>query len=159
MSLFFPVSALALGSGLLLAASLLNEELLLLLASTLFFGSVFYRLRPSVAAWMVAQADELYGSLGILLELRLLRLAALLGLVRRLVALDRFLDRFLLGLFPLFRTLPAGGFLPLLGSLRRDLEALPAFLDRLAQRRRLRVLAGLLGDFTRLLGDRLTLTP
>jgi hypothetical protein len=159
MALFFPFGALALGSGLFLMADLLNEEFLLLLASTLFFGTVFGRLRPPVAAWMAAQADELYDSLGTLLELRLLRLSALLGLGRRLAAMIRFLDRFLLGLFPLFRPLPAGGFPLLLGSLRGDFETLPGFLDRLARRQRLRILAVLLGDFGRLLGDRLVLTP
>lgn len=159
MVLFFPFGALALGSVLFLMADLLNEEFLLFLASTLFFGTVFGRLRPPAAVWMAAQADELYDSLGTLLELRLLRLSALLGMGRRLAALVRFLDRFLLSLFPLFRPLPAGGSLLLLGSLRGDLETLPVFLDRLARRRRLLVLAVLLGDFGRLLGDRLALTP
>mgnify|MGYP001262148929 CR=1 FL=1 len=159
MPLLLPFGALVLGGTLLSLSSFLNEELLLLLASTLFFGTVFSQLRGSAASWLEAQADELYGSLGALLELRLLRLAALLGLGRRLLGSVRFLDRLLLSLVPLFYPLPAGGFLPLLGSLRRDLEALPSLLDRLAQRRRLRALAVLFGDFSRVLGDRLALTP
>ena len=159
MPLILPFGALFLGSVLLPLSGLLNEELLLLLASVLFFGAVFNRLRQPVAGWSASQADEVYGSLGVLLEMRLLRLAALLGLGRRLLAVASLLDRLVLSLFPLFRPFPVGGSPLLVGSVRRDLEVLPSLLDQSAQRLRLRTLAVLLGDFGRLLGDRLVLTP
>jgi len=159
MPLLFPLAAVLLGTALLLLRGSLSEELLLLVASTIFFGTVFVRLRPLVASWVGAQADELYGSLATLLELRLLRLAGLVGLGRRLVALVRSLDRLLVALAPLFlRGLPPSP-LPLVGLPGRQLATVPGALDRLARQRRLRLLSVALVGFGSLLGDRLTLTP
>lgn len=159
MPFLFPLAAALLGTALLLLRGSLSEELLLLIASTLFFGAVFNRLRPLVGDWVLAQADELYASLGVLLELRLLRLGALLGLGRRLVLLGRLLDRLLLALAPLFFQPIAPSPLVPVGPLARELAAAPQFLDRSARLARLRLLVSFLAGFASLVTDRLALTP
>jgi hypothetical protein len=159
MPLVLPLAAVFLGTALLLLRGSLSEELLLLVASTLFFAVVFSRLRSLVSVWVAAQADELYGLFGSLLELRLLRLAALLGLGRRLGSLVLALDRLLLVLAPLFAfPLPRTPLAPL-GSLVRELFAAPAALDRLGRQRRLRLLAAGLGGFSTTLAERFDFTP
>lgn len=159
MPLLFPLAAILLGTALLLLRGSLSEELLLAIASTLFFGAVFGRLRPSVARWLASQADELRGLLGSLLELRLLRLGALLGLGRRLLALVGALDRLLPALAPLFvRPFPPSPLLPL-APLVRELVTASASLDRATRLGRLRLLAALLAGFAALARDRFALTP
>jgi NADH:ubiquinone oxidoreductase subunit 3 (subunit A) len=154
MPLVLPLVAILLGTALLLLQGSLSEELLLLVASTLFFAVVFSRLRSVISGWVASQADELYALFGSLLELRLLRLAALVGLGRRLGSLAPALDRFLLVLAPLFALPPPPTPLPPLGFLARELVAAPAALDRLGRQRRLRLLANGLGGFSLLLADR-----
>jgi len=159
MPLIFPLAAALLGTALLLLQNSLSEELLLLIASTFFFGAVFNRVRPPVVVWVLAQSDELYSSLATLLELRLLRLAALLGLGRRLVALVGFLARLLPALAPLFlRPLP-GTPLPLAGVSERELASTPSVLILAVRLARLRLLGSMLLDFNSLVADRLVLTP
>lgn len=94
--------------------------MVLLLASLLFFATLFVRLRALVSDSLFDQLDQIYSSYATLLESRLLRLSSLFGFSRRLLSLLAVLARFQLLLFLLFRPTSHPALPSPLAAIRRE---------------------------------------
>lgn len=135
---------------------LLNEELLLALASLLFFGTLLRRTAPALGEVLEARLEEVGSAFGTLLHLRLLTLRSLLAVATRLCHLwfsflPPFLGLLTLSVGPLLPSSPLPLLHSLLTALRRREEAeLAAQLHSLIllvafHRRRLAALSTLAG--------------
>ena len=103
----------------------LNEDLLLLLASVLFFSTFTLQLRGVVRGYFISQREEVYHSFAELLSLRLTRFSRIARFGRLLLSLFPLLSGFPLSLFQLLHsarlTLPTLFSTSLLLSIKRAL--------------------------------------